>query len=98
MMITPYNSTDRLLQIRFNNTLESHHFNHANSKIFIRPNYPEFGSEVRSINKIIQELSDFNASIINQYIFSYQTNFSARFDKQDEDNQVLDVKINYSII
>ena len=30
------------------------------------------------------------ARIINQYSFSYQTVFSGTFDKQDEDNQVLD--------
>ena len=30
------------------------------------------------------------ARLINQYKFKYQTVFSARFDKQDEDNQVLD--------
>ena len=27
---------------------------------------------------------------MNQYTFKYQTVFSARFDKQDEDNQILD--------
>ena len=30
------------------------------------------------------------ARLINQYIFKYQTVFSARFDKQNEDNQVVD--------
>ena len=30
------------------------------------------------------------ARVINRYKFKYQTVFSARFDKQDEDNQVLD--------
>ena len=30
------------------------------------------------------------ARLIGQNIFNYQTVFSARFDKQDEDNQVLD--------
>ena len=30
------------------------------------------------------------ARIIHQYKFKYQTVFSARFDKQDEDNQVID--------
>ena len=30
------------------------------------------------------------ARLINQYKFRYQTKISARFDKQDEDNQVLD--------
>ena len=28
--------------------------------------------------------------MINQYNFIYQTFFSARFEKQDEDNQILD--------
>ena len=30
------------------------------------------------------------ARLINQYIFKYQTVFSARFHKQNEDNQVVD--------
>ena len=30
------------------------------------------------------------ATLINQYKFKYQTVFSARFDKQDADDQVLD--------
>ena len=37
----------------FKINLDSHHFNHANSKLTITPNYPEFGIEVRYINKII---------------------------------------------
>ena len=40
--------------------------------------------------KIMKELSIIFAGLINQYIFNYQTVFSARFDKQDEDNQLLD--------
>ena len=38
----------------------------------------------------MKELSVIYARLINQYIFKYQTVFSARFDEQDEDNQVLD--------
>ena len=30
------------------------------------------------------------ARLINQYMFKHQTVWSARFDKQDEDNQVLE--------
>ena len=30
------------------------------------------------------------ARLVNQYKFKYQTVFSARFDKQDEENQFLD--------
>ena len=42
-MINPYYFTDRALQVGFEITLESHHINHANSKIFTKPNYPEYG-------------------------------------------------------
>ena len=56
-MINPYYFTDRVLQVGFNITLESHHINHANSKIFIEPNYLDFGIEIRYVNKIVRELS-----------------------------------------
>ena len=48
------------------------------------------GIEVRYINKIINDLSVISARLIIQYKFRYQTVFSARFDKQDENIQVLD--------
>ena len=38
----------------------------------------------------MKELSNIYARLINQYEFRYQSVFSARNDKQDEDNQVLD--------
>ena len=78
------------MRIRFKIILDSHHNIHANSKLTIIPNFPEFGIEVRYIIKIIKQLSVIYARIINQYIFNYQTVFSPRFHKQDEDNQVLD--------
>ena len=56
----------------------------------IKPNYPEFGTEVRYIKKIVKELSVTYARLINQNKFKYQAVFSARFDKQDEDNELLD--------
>ena len=74
----------------FKNFLDSHHIKHINSKLTIIPNFPEFGNEVRNIIKIIKELSNIYARLKNQYIFRYQTVFSARFNVQDEDNQVLD--------
>ena len=89
-MINPYYFTDRKLKVGFNITLESHHINHAISKLTITPIYPEFGIEVRYINKTIQKLSVNYAILLNQNNFKYQTVFSARFDKQNEDNQVLD--------
>ena len=101
-MINPFYFTDRAIQVGFNITLESFLINHANSKIFIKPNYPEYGIEVRYINKIIKKLSVIYARLINKCKFKYQTVFSARFDKQD--NQVLDetelfinLKINHNL-
>ena len=89
-MINPYYFTDRNLQVGFKINLDSHHINHLNSKLTITPNFKEFGIEVRYINKIMKELSIIYARLINQYKFKYQTVFSARFDKQNEDNQILD--------
>ena len=88
-MINPF-FTDRALQDGFNITLECHHIIRANSKLIIKPKYPEFGVEVRYINKTIKELSVIYARLLNQYKFKYQTVISAIFDKQDKDNQVLD--------
>ena len=89
-MINPYYFTERALRVGFNITLGSYHINHANSKLIVKPNYPEFGIEVRYINKIRKELSVNYARLLNHYIFKHQTVFSARFDKQDEDIQLLD--------
>ena len=89
-MLNPYYFTDRNLKVGFNINLDSHNVNHANSKVTITPNFNEFGIEVRYINKIMEELTIIYARLINQYKFRIQTVFSARFDKQNEDNQVLD--------
>ena len=100
-MIDPFCFTDRKIKVGFKINLDSHQINHANSKLTITPNYPEFGIEFRYINKIMKELSVIDARIINQYIFRYQTVFSATFDKQDENNQVLDeteLFINFNIV
>ena len=48
-MINPYYFTNRNLKVGFNITLKSHHINHANSNLIVKPNYPEFGIEVRYI-------------------------------------------------
>ena len=89
-MLNPYYFTNRALQVGFKINLDSHHINHANSKVTIIPDYPEFGIEIRYTKKIMKELAVIYARLINQYKFKYQTVFSARFDKQNEDNQVLD--------
>ena len=89
-MINPYFFNDENLKVGFKINLDSHNLHHTNSKLTIIPNHPEFGIEVRYIDKIMKELAVIYARLINQYKFKYQTVFSARFDKQDEDNQVLD--------
>ena len=89
-MITPYYFTDRNLQVGFKINLDSHQINHLNSKLTITPNHPESGIEFRYIKKIMKELPSIYARLINQYKFRYQTVFSARFDKQNEDFQLLD--------
>ena len=42
-MINPYYFTDRNLKVGFKIILDSHHIIHANSKLIITPNYPDFG-------------------------------------------------------
>ena len=91
-MINPYYLPDKNWKVGFKINLDSPHFNHAISKITITPNYPEFGIEVRYINTLMNELSVIYAKLINKNKFKYQTVFSARFDKQKKDNQVLDEK------
>ena len=89
-MLNPYYFTDKNLKNGFKFKLDSHHTNHANFNITIIRNYPEFGIDVRYNIKINKELSVFYARIINHYNFGCEKVFSARFDEQDEDNQVLD--------
>ena len=52
-MLNQYYFSHRALRVGFIIKLDSHHNNHANSKIIVKPNYPEFGIEARYINKII---------------------------------------------
>ena len=89
-MINPYYFSDRNLQVAYKTNLDSHHINHLNSKLTITSNFENTGIEFRFINKIMREMSIIYARLINQYKFRYQVVFSARFDKQDEDGQLLD--------
>ena len=103
-MDDPYYSTEGISKVGFEINLDTHHINQALSNVTITSNYPEFGIEVRYKNKIIKESWVIYASLINQYKDKYQTVFSARFDKQDEDIQLLDetllfinLKINHNL-
>ena len=89
-MINPYYFSDRNLQVAYKINLDSHHINHLIAKLTITSNFKNTGIEFRFINKIMREMSIIYARLINQYKIRHQTVFSAGFDKQDEDNQLLD--------
>ena len=78
------------MRVGFHITLERNHIHHANSKLIFTPKYPEFRMKVRYFLKILKKQSVIYARLINQYKFKYRTVFSARFDKQEIDNHVLD--------
>ena len=89
-MINPYFFIDKALQVGFNFTLDIHDPDtiHAKSLLTFEPNSSEI--EIRYAKKILKELAAINTKILNQYMFKHQTVFSARFDKQDADGQILD--------
>ena len=89
-MIYAYYSTDRVLQVRFSFTLDSHQISHANSELTMRPNYIELGSEAIFIRQVLKEMVTIHGRLIYQYKFKYQTVFSAKVDQLAEDTQVLD--------
>ena len=76
----PYHFTDRILNVGFKINLHSHHINQDNSNLTFTPNFPDFGNEIRCINKLMKNFSVIYASLINQYKFKHQTVFAARFD------------------
>ena len=89
-MNIPYFFTDENLKKGFKINPDIQHINHTSSKLTTTPIYPEFGVEVRYVNEIIKEVSVISARLINQYKLRNEAVFSATFDKQDEDSQVLD--------
>ena len=89
-MINPYYFSDRNLIVAYIFNLYSHHINHLNSKLAITSNFENTGIEFRFIIKIMKVMTIIYARLINQYKFRYQVVISARFDKQDEDGQLLD--------
>ena len=89
-MINPYYFTDKNLKVAYKTNLDSHNLHHTNSKITITPKFPEVRIEFRFIKKFMKELAMISARLINHYKFKYQTVFSARFDQQDEDGELLE--------
>ena len=67
--------------------MNSHKITHINSKTTIKPTYLEI--EKIRFNSILKKMATLYARLVNQKNFRNQTMFSARFDKQDENDQVL---------
>ena len=80
-MINPHYFTDRTLQVGFNITVENHRKNHANSKLTIKPNNPEFGIEVHYINKIMKELSVIYATLIKSIYIQISNSIISKIRK-----------------
>ena len=89
-MIDPFYLADRTIQVGFNITLAIHHNTLAKSIIVNKPYFPELGIDFRFFNRILKDMTCTYARLNIGYIYQYRTVFSARFDKQDENNQVLD--------
>ena len=88
--MNPYSFTNGALQVGFKINLDSRHINQANSMSTIKPNFPELGIELQNIDEILTEMAIIYLRLKNQNKYKYKTKFSARFEKQDEDNQSLD--------
>ena len=98
-MINCYNFTDKNLKGGFKSSLEIHNINHANSILTMTPNFPEFGTELRYFNKIIEEVSVVHARLINPKKYKLHTLFSLSFCKTNEDqrNNEIDFIANLNI-
>ena len=59
-------------------------------KLWINQNNKLVKYEKNDLFILAKQISTIQAGLIKQYKFYYQTGFSARFDKQDGDEQVLD--------
>ena len=80
--MNPKYFTDGAEQVAFNITLDSHYNNHAIPVFTIKPNYTEI--ETRYVKKITREMPVVYPRLINQFEIQNQTLFSEIFDKQDE--------------
>ena len=89
-MINPFFFTDRSLKLGFDIKLDSHHNNHTNSKLNIKPKKKKIGIEIRYFNEILKKMATIFGKFLNQNKYKYQTVFSARFDEKNEANEMLD--------
>ena len=72
------------MKVAYKNNLDSQHIIQIFSKITIKSNQSE--TEQIHVTKIVKEMSTMNARFLIPYNIKYQTLFSARFNKEDEDD------------
>ena len=89
-MNNPNYFSEETLQVSFTINLDSHKINHKNSILTFQPNFPELKIEFRYNDKIPREMANIYARLINQYIIKNHTIFSVRYDKQDEEGEMMD--------
>ena len=89
-MLNPYYFKDQSFYDFLKINLDSHHINHLNSKITISSTAQPPHIDKIVINRIVNEMATIYAKLISQFKFKYQCTFLARFDKQDEDGELLD--------
>ena len=89
-MLNPYCFKDQSFYDFLKTNLDSHHINHLNSKITISSTAQSPHIDKIVINRIVNETATIYAKLISQFKFKYQCTFLARFDKQDEDGELLD--------
>ena len=93
-MINPYYFKDQSFYDFLKINLDSHHINHLNSKITISSTAqpPHNYIDKLVIDRLVREMATIYAKLISQFKFKYQCTFLARFDKQNEDGELLKEK------
>ena len=83
-----YYFTDKVLKAAYNITVENHHDKNVNSKMTNTPNYGIIGIAEYHIDKIVIEMNNIYATVVNQYKFKYQLSFLVLFNKYGEEGQI----------
>ena len=84
-MINPFEFTHRVIKTGYQINLDSHQINQINSEITVSPI-----SEKPHVGYRLKKMANVHAGLITQSKFKNQTVLSARFDKQDADDRVIE--------
>ena len=83
-----YISTDDILNIAYDITVDRYHKKDLNSQITTTSKFDILGKERKYINRKFEEMSHIYAKFQNQYNFKYQLSFMALFNKFEEDGDI----------